>query len=687
LENSVKEATEEADGLLSVADLVRMFEDSEEATQTARTEAERDRDYVDNKQLTAEELAALKKRGQPPTIINRIKRKIDFLVGVEKTQRVDPRALPRTPKHEQDADGATEGLRYVADTEDYDSKRSAIWRNMLVEGAGGISVSVEPSKYAKPPMGQAQMMGSTAMTPPVDMEIKLRRVAWDRMFADPHSSELDYSDAGYKGVVIWMDYDDALTKYRDNKDAKEILDTTLNTSALGDTYDDKPKYNVWADKKRKRVRIVQIWIKRDDEWHFAEFTKGGILKAGPSPYKTDTGESDCELLFQSSYVNRDNERYGIVREMISPQDEINKRRSKALHLLNTHQTTYEEGAVPDIEAYRREKAKPDGTMKVAPGALKDQRIISETRTELAAAHIQLLQESKNEIDLMGPNGTQMGDKTGGSNSASGKAIIASQQGGMIEMGDLLDSLRHLDKRVYRAIWNRIRQFWTAEKWIRITDDERNVKWVGMNVDPQQVQMAMQQNPEMAKKIAGVVGSVAELDCDIIIDDAPDSITPALEQFQALVELKKFDTDNEMSFRSIVKAAPNLRNKDQIFAEMDKAAEAKQANPMAQQAQQIQMAGAVAQVKEVESKAVLNLAKAGQAQQPEPGVQPQPDSFEIPPEIQITKALADIDLVNANTENKRVMTALAPAKANHDANLKEAQLEQRAQQQRQPQSAA
>jgi hypothetical protein len=687
LENKVgKEG--ESDGKLSVADLVRMFEDSEEATQTARKLSERDRDYVDNKQLTAAEIKALEKRGQPPTIINRIKRKVDFLVGVEKTQRVDPRALPRTPKHEADADAATEALRYVADTEDYDSKRSSVWRNMLVEGAAGISVSVEPSKYGRPPMSAGQMMTSTAMTPPVEMDIKVRKVAWDRMFADPHSSEADYSDAGYLGLVLWMDFDDALNKYRDNQNAREYLETTLGTSATTDTYDDKPKYNVWADKKRRRVRICQIWVKRGDEWHFAEYTKGGILKAGPSPYKTDKGESDCELLFQSAYVNRDNERYGIVREMISPQDEINKRRSKALHLLNVHQTTFETGAIPDIEKYRREKAKPDGTMEVAPGALSGQgpRVISETRSDLADGHFKLLQESKNEIDLMGPNGTSMGDNTRGASAASGKAIIASQQGGMIEMGDLLDSLRHLDRRVYRAIWNRIRQFWTAEKWIRITDDERNVKWVGMNVDTQQVEMAMQHNPDAAKKIAGVVGSLAELDCDIIIDDAPDSITPALEQFQALVELKKFDADNELSFRTIVRAAPNLRNKEQILAEMDKAQEAKQANPMAQQAQKIQLAGAVAQVKETESKVMLNMARAGEAQRPEMGQPAQPDSFEIPPDLQVAKQVADIEYVRANTDNKRVMTALAPMQAQHRASVDIAGLRQR-EQQAKPQDAA
>lgn len=71
---------------LSVEDLVRLFEDSEDATLTSRKEAERDRDYVDNKQLTAAQKAVLAKRGQPDDIFNHIKKRVNFLVGMEKTQ-------------------------------------------------------------------------------------------------------------------------------------------------------------------------------------------------------------------------------------------------------------------------------------------------------------------------------------------------------------------------------------------------------------------------------------------------------------------------------------------------------------------------------------------------------------------------------------------------------------------------
>ena len=51
------------------------------------------------------------------------------------------------------------------------------------------------------------------------------------MFCDPHSSEPDFSDAGYLGLVIWMNYDDALAMYPDDKEA---LDTTHDQRAIAD---------------------------------------------------------------------------------------------------------------------------------------------------------------------------------------------------------------------------------------------------------------------------------------------------------------------------------------------------------------------------------------------------------------------------------------------------------------------
>jgi hypothetical protein len=570
---------------LAVGDLVKMFEDSEAASYEARQLAERDRDYHDNKQLSAEELEALRKRGQPPYIDNRIKTKIDFLVGLEKQQRVDPQALPRTMAHEEDANAATQALKYVADQQQYDAKRSACWRNLLIEGVAGMSVSVEMGYNGEP-------------------EIIVKRIPWDRMFWDPHSAETDFSDAGYLGTVQWMDMADAKRLYPDSDD---ILTATLAYTPASDTYDDKPKYAVWGDSKRQRVRIVQMWLKRDEEWHFVEFTKGGILKAGPSPYVDDKGKSCCELVFQSAYVDRDNNRYGLVREMILIQDAINKRNSKALHLLNTAQIVMVDGAVKDIEKTRKEAARPDGVIVVNPlgGSLNDTFQFN-TRSDLATAHFQMLQEAKASIDLKGPNATQMGEGAQGSNAASGRAILASQQGGMVALGDLLDSLKNMDVRAWCQVWARIVQFWTAPKWIRTTDDKRNIKWVAMNVDPMQLQMMAAQNPQMAESISGVVPNVAELDCDIIIADGPDGVTLQFEQWQQLTELAKAGIPIPPD--ELIRAAPGLKNKAEILERMAKR------DPMAEKRAMIEMSGAQAKVFETEQSGVLKQAQAAKTMQ-------------------------------------------------------------------------
>jgi hypothetical protein len=559
VDNKVGDIRDDEDNPFGLASLVHRFEESEEASYEARQLAERDRDYVDNDQLTAEQLAELEKRGQPAVVINRIKRKIDFLVGLEKQQRTKPRALPRTPKHEQDAEACTDALNYVIDDCDFKMVRSAVWRNMLVEGIGAVDVCVKG--YDDSYQGDAN-----------EICIEINRFRYDRFFHDPHSLELDFSDATYFGGVWWMDLEDALARWPD-KEAE--LEATIVEATYSDTYDDKPTYQVWADRKRKRLRVVQMWVKRmggkkADQWYFAEFTKGGILLDGESPYVTDDGDSEPGMVAQAAYCDREGNRYGAVREMISPQDEINKRRSKSLHLLNSNQVLYEEGIVDDIEKARAEAARPDGVIKIAPGGLAENRFQFRERIDLAAGHIQLLQEAKAEIDMMGPNAAMQGDQ---GESASGRAIMASQQGGMIEMGDLLDSLRYFDKRVYRMVWNRIRQYWTGQKWIRITDDERNVRFAAIN-KPATVQLPlptgeMVELPDIdpATGQQRIENQIAQAQVDIYIDDVSDVVAPQIEQWQALVELKKVDVNNEIAFEDLIQAAPNIRNKDQILERM------------------------------------------------------------------------------------------------------------------------
>lgn len=545
-----------ADGLEK---MVQWYEDSVEATIESRRLSERDRDYYDNKQWTQEEAGKLEKRGQAPIVINRIKPKVDFLLGQERQLRTDPRAAPRTPMDEEASHAATDAIRYVCDEQDFSKTRSDVFENITVEGSGGAIVEV--------------VQGRKRPT------IVIRRIPWDRMFVDPHSRERDYSDAKYKGIVAWMDVEDAIALYGEDK--RELLETQLSSDD-GDTYDDKPNY--WVDRNRSRVKVCEVYYKQGGTWMYCVYTQAGFMREpAPSSYQDEDGRPDCPIEYESCHVDRQNRRYGLVRQLIGPQDEINKRRSKALHLLSTRQVRAERGAVDDVRLAKKEMNKPDGWIETNPGY---QFEVLQT-ADMAMGNFNLLQEAKQEIDAVGANAALTGKDE---KALSGRALQARQQGGLVELGPVFDSLRQWQRRIYKQIWNRIRQFWTAEVWVRVTDDENNVKFVGLNsFDPMQ----------------GMVNNVAEMDMDIIMEDVPDTINIQAEQFQTLADMYQANPQG-IPFDLVIEAS-TLRNKKAILERIRPDPEA-QAQEQAQK-QQIEQAAMQTKLRGENAKAAKDEAQA------------------------------------------------------------------------------
>lgn len=540
--------------------LIDQFQDSFDNTSDERADSEQCRDYYDGYQLTDAEQEALRKRGQPVVISNRIAPKVDALLGQEKRMRTDPRAYPRTPKHEDEANSITDALRFVCESNNFDAIRSDVAENLMIEGIGAATVTVKPDDEGK-------------------MEVVLTWVPRDRFYRDPHSRRRDFKDAEYMGVVLWMDEADALRRFNGKDDV--ISGCYAEGVTVGDTFDDRPSI-MWGDRRRKRIRVLQHRFKHQGEWWTCVVCKGGYLRDPQvSPYQDEHGEPVCDLIPISAYIDRQNRRYGVVKRHISPQDEINKRRSKALHLLNTKQLIIEKGAVDDIEQTRREAARPDGVMQPNPGMRFE--VISQN--DLVSGQFQLLQESKGEIDISGVNPALSGDQ----NAPSGRSQEIQIASALAEYSGIFDSLKHWSWEVYRHIWYRIRQFWTEERWIRVTDDERNMRWVALNKPILQGHVWQQQGvpfdprDPMAMQQVGVQNQLAELDVDIILEDAPHSVTIESEQFQALIDLKKMDP-TAIPTKAIIQAS-QLRNKDQILAMLDQPQVPPQVQQQIQQMQQ------------------------------------------------------------------------------------------------------
>jgi hypothetical protein len=122
-------------------------------------------------------------------------------------------------------------------------------------------------------------------------------------------------------------------------------------------------------------------------------------------------------------------------------------------------------------------AKPDGHIEWSGDEFgKDFGVIP--THELSRAQFDLYMDAKSELDAVSINAQLSGERQEG--TLSGVAIGKLQQAGTLELNRQYSLLTRWETRVYRQVWARIRQFWTEEKWIRVTDDQNSIKFAGFN---------------------------------------------------------------------------------------------------------------------------------------------------------------------------------------------------------------
>ena len=528
--------------------LVRYYETFLEHTLLGHEEARTRRDYYNNIQWTPEEVATLRKRKQAVVTDNRIKRKIDYLLGVERKTRTNPKAFPRTPQDDKSAQVFTDAIRFVCDNNDWDIERSEGFDYLCVEGIEAHMIDVE-------------MVNG-------EPEIKERHIPWNRFIYDPHSTDRFFRDSKFKGVLTWMDLEDAEAMFKGKEDVLHVTPSQTNT-----VFDDKPDDAIWMDSERKRVLIILIDFLEAGVWNRALLTKEGFLfEPQVSAWKDENGQPESNIVAGGAFIDGDNDRYGIVRQMISPQDEINKRRSKYLDFLSKRQTFGNEKAVKDTNKAKAELSKSDGHLDINGTAVFGQDFGILPTGDMASGQFNLLQDALSSIEGMG-----QGDIV--DSSASGRSKEISQNSNLIELGPLFDTHRQISKLVYKQIFNRIKQFKTGHWFVRVTDDEKNVKFSELNkpvtgadlviekLGQEEGQRVIDQNqldPRLSQ-VQEIRNDVTKINVDIIIEDAQDVVNIQAEQFELLAGMHNADP-NKIPAEMVIEAS-SLRNKERILEHM------------------------------------------------------------------------------------------------------------------------
>lgn len=574
-----------------------------EHTIEGRERSMKARDYYDGKQWTQGEENVLKARKQAPIVVNRIRPKVEGLVGLWDLRKTDPKAFPVTRKHEKASEPITDALRYVGTNNEMDMIRMEVGEEFFVEGYGGAIVDIKRT--------------------PKGIEIVINHIPWDRIYYDFRSRRKDFKDARYKGMYLWLDVEDVPDVFNVSRSIIKKLKNIDETSE--EMTEDRPR---WADKNEERVRVAMHFHKERGVWKLTIFSGNVVIvNTQDSPFQDEDGLPTCPIELVSANIDRDNQRYGEASTFFSQQDEINHRRSKYHHWNTTRQTYSNENAVTDTLEAKRELRKPDGHIALQGGAKFGEDFGFIQNGDLSNAEFQLYLDAKSELDAVSFNAQLSGERQG---ELSGKAINKLQQAGAIELNKQYSLLKGWENRIYRQVWWRIKQFWNEEKWIRVTDDHEDLRFVGFNTQIT-ARQAMQEviedksNPPALRKqtaeilqfnetlqnpslnqLVTVKNPIPELDMDIQIEQSFDVINIQQEQFELLINFAQGREDIELT--DLIELS-QLRGKDELIAKLEKRVQERLNSPQVQQAQRIQQASEIADIQNKQSDTRLKDAEA------------------------------------------------------------------------------
>ena len=506
---------DEKDGFWPLEKCVKAYTTYLDSKRLEIEEQQLARRYRHGAQWTNEQVKTFNDRRQPIVTYNKIGQKIDGIVGTVERLKQDPKAFPRTPEHQAGADLATAVLRYLMDNNNWNAVTPVVTESAAVDGLAGIELDLK----AVPPTPQ-QARGSPPQEQP-DYDVMFKPVDNDGFFYDPRSFKHDFEDARYLGMGKFVDEEQLVEMLPGmEEDIKAACDA--NTELMSNSDRDNRWFATNGD--FKQIRLVDIWYKSQGGWKWALFTGSKILMQGESPFIDEHDKPIAKYIMFSAAVDHDGDRYGFPRNLMSPQDEVNQRRSKALHELNNRRIIATKSAIADnnVEALRREAARSDGIVLVNT-SLDDIRFDDQAKQAAVMGQLQFMQDAKQEIETFGPNSAMIGGDAA-SGGSSGRAIALLQQAGLAGLGPYMFNLRGWKVRVYRALFNAAQKYWTNQRWIRITDAEGQ---------PQFVQINEALNGPDGQPSGMMRNAIGELDVDIILDEGPDTITLMQDTYEAI----------------------------------------------------------------------------------------------------------------------------------------------------------
>lgn len=478
-----------------------------------RLESDKCADYYDGNQLTPERAQKLEEMGLGPLVTDLIKPTVNAVLGMEAKTRTDWTVGADDEQYTDVADALKSKIHEAGRESRADRACSDAYAGQIKAGFAAVEVSRDSNPFNYP--------------------YRVKAVHRRELFWDWRSVEPDWSDARWlirerrfdpdHLAAFFPEFADLIrkagtgwTSLQQEMLAGGGLSPTLMHSLTEERragWDESE----WRDTERKRVSCREVWYRhwvrglvlRLPGGRVVEFNQHrpehiAVVAAGVVQPKVATFDRIRCAFFVGPHRIRDiatgrrrfpyipfwgyredltGVPYGLIRSMISPQDEINARAAKMMWLLNSRQVQIDSDAVDvkynTLSDASRELGRADGFVVTNPARVNGANAVRIDRNiELSAQQLTLMENAKNAIQqTAGVYPAMMGQN---SSASSGLAISSLVEQGMTTLAEINDNYRFARRAVGEALLELLKEDLVAEEEVQI-DTGTTKKRVQINV--------------------------------------------------------------------------------------------------------------------------------------------------------------------------------------------------------------
>ena len=463
--------------------------------------------YYRGNQWDPADLSTLDDQGRPALTINTILPTINAVLGEQTTRRMDVSFKPRGRGQQEIADVLTKLFMQIADNNKMDWIESQVFSDGLIQDRGWFDVRIDFDDH---------IQGEVRVTPKDPLDVLI----------DPDAKEYDPKSWNEVFETRWMTLDEIEEQYGRSK-ADKLRITVEQGSVLGsdsveyeearygDTsasveYNQGNTTNPEENRALRSIRVVERqyyrlkecmfyvdsvtgdmrevpynWGKRKREQFAAQFGLEILTKHVRKVRWTTTADLivlhdewspyDSFTLVPYFPYWRRGRPFGMVRNLISPQEQLNKISSQELHIVNTTANSgwiVETGSLNGMTADDLEEhgAETGLVLEFNRGSNPPAKI---PPNQIPAGLDRISQKAALNIkQISGISDAMLGTD---SPEVSGVAIQAKQNRGAMMIQVPLDNLTKTRQYLAEKILNLVQAYYTEERLIQITDETDPLK--------------------------------------------------------------------------------------------------------------------------------------------------------------------------------------------------------------------